>query len=277
MCTCFQSATIKAQKLIKFTTVMTMKITTWNVNGIRAALKKDIAKWIGEFQPDVLCLQEVKATLEQVDLAPILDLGYSVIWNAAQRPGYSGVATFYRNEPPQVITGIGIDKFDGEGRVIRTKYPDFELFNIYFPNGGQENERVPFKLDFYAELLTLCDQLHANGQKIIITGDFNTAHKEIDLKNPKENEKNTGFLPEERVWIDRYLEHNLVDIFRERYPDEVQYTWWTYRFKARERNIGWRLDYFLISAELIPMVLDATIHDEVLGSDHCPVTLELNY
>jgi exodeoxyribonuclease-3 len=252
-----------------------MKITTWNVNGIRAALKKDIAVWIGEQKPDILCLQEVKAKLEQVELAPILDLGYAVIWNAAQRPGYSGVATFYQKDPVKITKGIGVDIFYVEGRVIETSYPNFELFNIYFPNGGQENERVPFKLDFYAALLDTCDKLHKEGKHVIIAGDFNTAHREIDLKNPKENEKNTGFLPEERVWIDHYLEHDLVDIFRQRYPDKVQYSWWTYRFKARERNIGWRLDYYLISSTLAEKIIDVTIHDEVLGSDHCPVTLEI--
>lgn len=252
-----------------------MKITTWNINGIRAALNKDISKWIGEYKPDILCLQEVKAKYEQVDLSPILDLGYSVIWNAAERPGYSGVATFYLTEPDAITKGIGIEKFDNEGRVIQTSYPGFELFNIYFPNGGQENARVPFKLEFYKELLDKCDALHKSGKNIIITGDFNTAHREIDLKNPKQNEKNTGFLPEERVWIDTYLEHNFIDIFRKRNPEKVQYSWWTYRFKAREKNIGWRLDYYLISSQLEEKVVDVTINDEVLGSDHCPVTLEI--
>jgi len=253
-----------------------MKITTWNINGIRAALKKDISKWIGEYKPDVLCLQEVKAKYDQVDLSPILDLGYKVKWNAAERPGYSGVATFYFDDPINIVPGLGLDRFDIEGRVIHSSYRNFELFNIYFPNGGQENARVPFKLDFYETLLDICDDLHKQEKKIIITGDFNTAHKEIDLKNPKENEKNTGFLPEERVWIDQYLEHNLVDIYRKLHPDKEQYSWWTYRFKARERNIGWRLDYYLISTELVEQVKDVTIHDEVFGSDHCPVTLEIN-
>ena len=253
-----------------------MKITTWNVNGIRAALNKDIAVWVKEFAPDVLCLQELKAKPEQVDLTPLVDLGYSAVLNSAERPGYSGVATLYKENPVAISKGIDIDIFDVEGRVIRTSHPGFELFNIYFPNGGQENKRVPFKLDFYAALLDLCDDLHKQGKKIIITGDFNTAHNEIDLKNPKANSKNTGFLPEEREWIDRYLEHDFVDIFRHLYPEKEQYSWWTYRFKAREKNIGWRLDYYLISSTLVQNVVDVTIHDEVLGSDHCPVTLEIN-
>ncbi len=253
-----------------------MKITTWNINGIRAALKKGIADWIGNFSPDVLCFQELKAKREQVELSPLTDLGYTEIWNAAERPGYSGVATLYKNEPLSIKKGFGIEKFDIEGRVIQTSHPDFELFNIYFPNGGQENKRVPYKLDFYAALLEICDELHKSGKSIIITGDFNTAHKEIDLKNPKANEKNTGFLPEERVWIDRFLEHGFVDIFRELNPEKEQYSWWTYRFNSRARNIGWRLDYYLISPALVDSVKDVTIHDEILGSDHCPVTLDIN-
>ncbi len=253
-----------------------MKITTWNINGIRAALKKGIADWIGNFSPDVLCFQELKAKREQVELSPLNDLGYTEIWNAAERPGYSGVATLYKNEPLSIKKGFDIEKFDIEGRVIQTSHPDFELFNIYFPNGGQENKRVPYKLEFYAALLEICDELHKSGKSIIITGDFNTAHKEIDLKNPKANEKNTGFLPEERVWIDRFLEHGFVDIFRELNPEKEQYSWWTYRFNSRARNIGWRLDYYLISPALVESVKDVTIHDEILGSDHCPVTLEIN-
>ncbi len=166
-------------------------------------------------------------------------------------------------------------EFDNEGRIIQTRFSDFRLFNIYFPNGGEENARVPYKLDFYARLLELCDSLHTAGEKIIITGDFNTAHQEIDLKNPKANEKSTGFLPEERVWVTRYLEHSFVDAYRYLYPERVQYTWWTYRFNARAKNVGWRLDYFLVSESLIPMVEDVIVHDEVMGSDHCPVTLVL--
>ena len=160
--------------------------------------------------------------------------------------------------------------------MIQTSYPNFELFNIYFPNGSSENKRVPYKLEFYKELLDICDQLHNSGKNVILTGDFNTAHKEIDLKNPKQNEKNTGFLPEERVWIDKYLEHGFVDIFRKRFPDKEEYTWWTYRFNSRARNVGWRLDYYLISSNLENNVEDIIIHGDVIGSDHCPVTLIIN-
>ena len=162
-----------------------------------------------------------------------------------------------------------------EGRVIRSRFGDIYLYNIYFPNGGSENARVPYKLEFYDELLKICDGLHEDGKQVIITGDFNTAHNEIDLANPKSNAKNTGFLPEERVWIDKYLEHGFVDAYRELYPDTVGYTWWTYRSNARARNVGWRLDYYLVSESLMDKVENVIIHDEIMGSDHCPVSLIL--
>jgi exodeoxyribonuclease III len=222
-------------------------------------------------------LQEIKSRPEQLtpEQHQILGSYPSIIWNPAERPGYSGVATFLKEQPLEAVLGMQSPEFDNEGRIIQTRFPDFRLFNIYFPNGGEENARVPYKLDFYARLLELCDSLHAAGEKIIITGDFNTAHKEIDLKNPKANEKSTGFLPEERVWVTRYLEHGFVDAYRHLYPERVQYTWWTYRFNARAKNVGWRLDYFLVSESLIPQVEDVIVHDEVMGSDHCPVTLVL--
>ena len=252
-----------------------MKITTWNVNGFRAVLRKNAFDWISDVDPDVLCFQEMKASLDQVSAEEARIDTYEGIWHPAERKGYSGTALYYKENPLSVELGIGIDKFDVEGRVIRAKFPDFYLYNIYFPNGGEGNKRVPFKLDFYESFLKICDELHAQGEKIIVTGDFNTAHKEIDLANPKQNEKNTGFLPEERVWIDRYLEHGFIDAYRELYPDEEKYTWWTYRFNSRERDIGWRLDYYLISEALMNSVEDVVIHSDIMGSDHCPVSLIL--
>ncbi len=159
--------------------------------------------------------------------------------------------------------------------MIKTRHEDFTLFNIYFPNGQRDQGRLSYKLDFYKQLLEICKQMHQQGEKIIITGDFNTAHNEIDLAHPRENQTTSGFLPEERAWISYYLENGFTDIFRKLYPEKVQYTWWTYLFRARDRNVGWRLDYFLISDELVSTVKDVIIHDEVLGSDHCPVTLIL--
>jgi exodeoxyribonuclease-3 len=252
-----------------------LKITTWNVNGYRAVLKKGFLQWVSDYQPDILCLQEIKARPDQIEEEFKKIDGYQAIWNPAERPGYSGVLTFTKIEPQQVSLGLSRPEFDNEGRVIHLRYPSFDLFNVYFPNGQRGHDRVEYKLDFYAELLKQCDELHHAGKNVIITGDFNTAHREIDLANPKENANTSGFLPEERVWIDYYLEHNLVDVYRLLYPERVQYTWWTYRFGARGRNIGWRLDYFLTSKPVAEMTRDVIIHDEIQGSDHCPVSLIL--
>jgi exodeoxyribonuclease III len=252
-----------------------MNITTWNINGIRAAIQKGVDQSIRVLLPDVLCFQEIKAKPEQFDPSIFQQLGYECIWNSGERPGYSGVGVLLKNKPDQIKFGLDNPKFDHEGRVIQLSYKEFEIFNIYFPNGGRELERVPFKLDFYSYLLDYCDKLHKNKKSIILTGDFNTAHNEIDLKHPKENQKNTGFLPEERVWIDYFLQHGFVDIYRHLYPYRVQYTWWTYRMNARQKGVGWRLDYFLISKNLVPQAKDVIIHEEIMGSDHCPVTLQI--
>lgn len=250
-----------------------MKITTWNVNGIRAALSKGMKDFILESQPDILCLQEIKARPEQIDDSVREIPGYFSIWNPAQRPGYSGVAVFTKIQPNQIVMGLGDDRFDIEGRVIRLHFDGFILYDIYFPNGQRGRDRVDYKLEFYALLLEECRRLHEQGENIIITGDFNTAHNEIDLANPKENSNTSGFLLEERKWIDVYLENGFQDVFRVLYPDTVKYTWWTYRFNARPRNIGWRLDYFLLSNKMVPDVKEIVVHDDVSGSDHCPVTL----
>ena len=253
-----------------------MKIITWNVNGIRAALGKNALDWAFERQPDFLDLQEVKARAEQLDDEQRSALKLPFVWNAAQRPGYSGVVTFFKRQPDEIVTGMGDERFDVEGRVIQTVWGGVRLFNIYFPNGQRGQDRVNYKLEFYAHLLDLCDELHKRGEQIIITGDFNTAHMPIDLKNPKENEKTSGFLPEEREWVQKFLDHGFVDAYRRLYPEKVEYTWWTYRLNARQRGIGWRLDYFLVSESLMPRVKDVIIHDKVMGSDHCPVELTMD-
>ncbi len=251
-----------------------MHITTWNVNGLRAALRKGAADWWEAAQPDVLCLQEIRARPDQLTADQRTRLEDSHFeWNPGQRAGYSGVATFSRPEPLASVKGMGEERFDNEGRLIQTRYQDFTLFNIYFPNGSRDHSRVGFKLEFYAYLLDLCDRMHEAGEQIILCGDFNTCHQEIDLKNHRQNSNSTGFLPEERAWIDKYLEHGFVDAYRALYPDRVQYTWWSNWGNARQNNTGWRLDYFLISESLMPRVEDVVIHDEVVGSDHCPVTL----
>jgi exodeoxyribonuclease III len=252
-----------------------MKIVTWNVNGIRAALGKNALDWAFAQDPDALCLQEVKARPEQLNDEQRAKLKLPHAWNAAERAGYSGVVTFCKNQPEKIVMGMGDPKFDVEGRIIQTVWAGLRLFNIYFPSGSRGHERVDYKLQFYARLLEVCKALHKKGEGLILCGDFNTAHQPIDLKYPKENRKTSGFLPEEREWVQKYLDHGFVDVFRHLYPDKVQYTWWTARVHARERGIGWRLDYFLVSEVLLPRVRDVVIHDDVMGSDHCPVELVL--
>ena len=253
-----------------------MKIITWNVNGLRAALGKRALDWAWTRQPDALCLQEIKVRPDQLTEEQRNFPDYEAIWNPAERAGYSGVATFLRAPAQETQIGMNALQFDVEGRVIQTLHPGFRLFNIYFPNGQRGKERLDYKLDFYAHLLDLCDSLHARGESVIITGDFNTAHQPIDLKNPKENVNTSGFMPEERDWVQKFLDHGFVDVYRHLYPEKVEYTWWTYRLNARARGIGWRIDYFLASQALLPQVRDVIIHADVPGSDHCPVELILD-
>lgn len=253
-----------------------LKLVSWNVNGVRAVLKKGFLDWVNRETPDILGIQETKAHLEQVDGKWNLPNEYDLYWNAAERKGYSGVAAFSKIQPVSVKYGFGIDRFDIEGRVITLEFPTFTLLNIYFPNGQRDLGRLQYKLDFYDATLEYCRALRERGKKLIICGDFNTAHKEIDLKNPKENEKTSGFLPVERQWIDKFIAHGYVDIFRSFHPDEPgHYSWWTYRFNARARNIGWRIDYFFVSDDFVDSVKDAYITPEVVGSDHCPIVLEV--
>ncbi|MBT3189273.1 MAG: exodeoxyribonuclease III [Anaerolineae bacterium] len=252
-----------------------MKIITWNVNGLRAALRKGVLPWIIEESADVMCLQETRVLPEQLTEEQRDIPGYEVFWNPAEKKGYSGTSTWTKETPREVQLGLGDARFDVEGRVIRTRHPDFYLYNIYFPNGQRGHERVDYKLEFYENLLETCNALHAAGESVIITGDFNTAHNEIDLKNHKTNHKTSGFLPEERAMIDRYMENGFVDPFRHLYPEKEQYSWWSFRGGARSRNVGWRIDYFLVSENLLPRVKDVIIHDDVLGSDHCPTELQI--
>ena len=254
-----------------------MRLISWNVNGIRAIAKKGLLDWLAGESTDVLCVQETKAHPDQLSQKLHQPPGYFAYWAAAERKGYSGVATFSKTEPLRVEVGVGIEEFDVEGRVLMTEVPGFKLFNVYFPNGKRSPERLDYKLRFYAAFLDYCDTLHAQGDRLIVCGDVNTAHKEIDLARPKENEKVSGFLPEEREWIDHYLAHGFVDAFRALHPDEPdQYTWWHYITNARARNVGWRIDYHLVSESLMPAVTDASILADVMGSDHCPITLELD-
>lgn len=231
--------------------------------------------WAFKKEPDALCLQEVKARPDQLDETLTSRLKMPYHWNPAVRAGYSGVATFFKTEPDEFKTGMDDAEFDAEGRIIQTRWGKLRLVNAYFPSGQRGHDRVDYKLRFYARLLEICQSFHSKGESVVITGDFNTAHMPIDLKNPKGNSKTSGFLPEEREWVQRYLDNGFVDAYRRLYPDRVQYTWWTYRLDARARGIGWRLDYFLVSEALMPRIKDVIIHDGVMGSDHCPVELVL--
>lgn len=252
-----------------------MRLISWNINGIRAISKKGFFEWVHKESPDILCLQETKAHPDQLTFDILHPKGYRTYWSSAERKGYSGVAIFTKQEPLKVQEGLGVEEFDKEGRTLIAEYPDFTLFNIYYPNGSSGNVRVPFKMAFYDAFLSTVEKLKKKGKKIIICGDVNTAHMDIDLSRPKENEKNTGFLPEERAWMTKFINHGYIDTFRHFYKEPGHYTWWDYKSRARERDIGWRLDYFFISENMLPQLKKAFILKEVMGSDHCPVGIEI--
>jgi len=251
-----------------------LKIISWNVNGIRSCIKKGLYEWLEKTSPDVVCLQETKAKPEQLKEPLREPKGYHAYWHSAQRPGYSGVLCLCKQKPQKVTFGIGEDRFDIEGRVIQLDYDGFKIVNQYVPNGGRELKRVDFKLDYYQTLMQQITTWHHKKIDLVLTGDWNTCHQEIDLARPEANVKNTGFLPEERAWLDRLMACGLHDSFREENPNlEGAYSWWSNRSGAREKNIGWRLDYFLVSNRARKRVLGNSIHPDVLGSDHCPVEL----
>lgn len=251
------------------------KLLCWNVNGIRAIKNKGFLEWFKTESPDILCLQETKAQPDQLD-ADLKEIpGYNVYWNYPEKKGYAGVAFYTKEKPLDVKYNFDEKSLDTEGRVIITQYPAFTLFNIYFPNGGAGNKRVPYKMDFYDVFLSYADALVKAGQKLIVCGDLNTAHKEIDLARPKENVKNTGFLPEERAWMDKFVSHGYVDTFRHFHKEPDQYSYWDMKTGARARNVGWRIDYFFVSENLLPAVTNAFILPEVMGSDHCPIGITL--
>ncbi len=248
-------------------------IASWNVNGIRAVQKHGFLEWLAATQPDILCVQETKARPEQLDDTIIAPPGYDTFWASAKRPGYSGVAAFVSRRPLSVEP-LGVAEFDDEGRVQILEYPKFTLLNAYFPNSQEEGKRLDYKLRFCDAVLARCEALRAAGRGVIVCGDYNIAHKPIDLKHPKENETSPGYLPEERAWMDKFVAAGYVDAFRVFNQAADQYTWWSYRSRARERNIGWRIDLFCVNREFAPHLRDARILSQVQGSDHCPTTLD---
>jgi exodeoxyribonuclease-3 len=252
------------------------KLLCWNVNGIRAIKGKGLLDWLRRESPDILCLQETKAHLDQLDADLREPQGYHAYWNhPKERKGYSGVAVYTREKPVSVSYDLGDTGLDLEGRIIIAEYPEFTLFDVYFPNGKSGPERLNYKMIFYDVFLDYADALKAAGKKLVICGDVNTAHKEIDLARPKENSKVSGFLPQERAWIDKFVAHGYADTFRHFNKEPNQYTWWDMKSGARARNVGWRIDYFFVSENLLPSVTMAFIMPEVMGSDHCPVGIML--
>lgn len=254
------------------------KIISWNVNGIRSIDRKGIFRdFLARENPDVFCIQETRAHPEQLGEILLNPDGYtSVFHSATSRKGYSGVATYFRTKSKNLgaKTGLGIEEFDCEGRVVQTDFDDFVLLNVYFPN-GRNSIRVDYKLKFYDALFAHCEKLRQNGRKLVICGDYNTAHNEIDLARPKENVGTTGFLPIERNKMDEIVAMGYVDAFREFHSDSGHYTWWSNQQNSRARNVGWRIDYHFVTQDLMPKVISCTQKPEIMGSDHCPVVLEL--
>ena len=248
------------------------RLVSWNVNGLRAVEKKGFLDIVGELDADILALQEIKAVPEQLPEQVLRLKGYHSYWNPAEKKGYAGVCVYSRLEPLSVQKGLGSEAHDGEGRVLILEFDDFFLVNVYFPNAQHGLTRLDYKLAFNQALLDALIELRER-KSVVVCGDFNVAHKAIDLANPKSNEKNPGFTPEERAWMDRFIEMGFVDTFRKFNAEPEQYTWWSYRFNARARNIGWRIDYFCVDAGSQERVKDAGILKEVPGSDHCPVFL----
>lgn len=250
------------------------RLISWNLAGMRAAVKKGLFDFVKKDNADIYCFQEVKAFPEQV---PLLECppNYYKFWNPAKKAGYSGVATFTKLEPKSVIIGDRDNDWDDEGRVVITKFDEFTLLNVYIPNGQRDLGRLDYKMKFYDYFLKFINDLRDRGEKVIICGDINTAHNEIDLARPKDNIKNTGFLPIERAFLDKLISQGWIDTYRLLNPEKVEYTWWSQRANVRGKNIGWRIDYFFVDEKLKPKVKDAFILTDVAGSDHCPIGLEI--
>jgi exodeoxyribonuclease-3 len=256
-----------------------MKIKSWNVNGIRSVQKKGFENWFNDVNAEIVCLQEIKATPDQLEENMIHPKGYHSFWAPAEKPGYSGTAIYTRDEPTDVKVGVGVPEIDREGRVLiaefKKKSLDLAVINTYFPNSQREHARLPYKLAFCDAILKVCNRYVKKGTNIVLCGDYNIAHEDIDLKNPKSNRDNAGFLPEERAWMSKFLKAGYVDSFRHFEKGPGHYTWWSYRPGVRAKNVGWRIDYHCVNADFIDRVKVAKIHSQIMGSDHCPIELTL--
>ena len=255
-----------------------MKLYSWNVNGIRAAQKKGLLDWLHTAQPDVLTVQETKARPEQLDPELRQPDGYHSWWVSAEKKGYSGVGLYSKTEPQDIKLGLGIEKFDSEGRTMIVDYGHFTLMSTYLPNGKASEERLRYKMEYKEAFLDYANSLRTQGKSVVFCGDINTAHNEIDLTHPKPNSKYSGFLREERDWMDKVVDQGYIDSYRRLNPDkEGAYSWWSMRSGARQKNVGWRIDYIFISPDLLDNVVTAEIHADVMGSDHCPISLTLDF
>jgi exodeoxyribonuclease III len=257
-----------------------MKLYSWNTNGIRAAVKHGMLDWLAKTSPDILCVQETKVSDPQEILTKdiLAPSGYRSYWNWPKaKKGYSGTAIYSKTEPLSVETAMGVDEFDQEGRILIAHYPLFSVLNVYFPNGKKDQERLDYKMGFYDAFLDVCLDLKKKKKRLIMCGDYNTAHKEIDLAHPKQNETVSGFLPTERAWIDKYISSGFCDTLRMFHNEPELYSWWDVKTRARERNIGWRIDYVFVCKDLKPKVKDAFIEPNVFGSDHCPIGVEIDF
>jgi len=253
-----------------------MKIISYNVNGIRAAIKKGLVEWIKANDFDIICIQETKASLEQVDMAPFEALGYQHFWHTAEKKGYSGVLTLTKNTPTLVKRGMDIAQYDKEGRLVRTDFDDWTLVNCYFPSGSSGELRQAIKFEFLKDMFEWINQLKKERSKIILVGDYNIAHEEIDIHSSKTNKKSSGFLPEEREWMTKWFANGFTDAFRFLEPEKVEYSWWSYRANARANNKGWRIDYQSVTDNLKDKLIKAQQLSDVKHSDHCPVYLEID-
>ncbi len=256
---------------------MSLKLLSWNVNGIRAARRKGFVDWFEKTGFDILCLQETRAHTEQLTQDLLKIDGYYIYFSKPIRKGYSGVALYTQIKPKKINYNLGIEKFDQEGRMIEAEFENFILYNVYFPNGQMSQERLNYKMEFYDEFLKYIEKKRKKGKNIVVCGDVNTAHEEIDLARPKANVNNSGFLKIEREWIDKLLNKGYIDTFRYFHPDaKDEYTYWSMRTAARQRNVGWRIDYFFVNKEMKKYLQNADILSDIMGSDHCPISLELN-
>ena len=254
-----------------------MKILTYNVNGIRAALRKDFSSWLKAVNPDIICLQEIKANPEQFEVSVFTDLGYHCFWNPAEKKGYSGVAILTKTKPQHVEYDCGIEEIDFEGRILRADFDRFSVMSAYFPSGSSGDIRQEFKMKFLTQFQNYVNVLKKDFPNLVISGDYNICHKAIDIHNPQRNKNTSGFLPEEREWMSEFIASGFTDSFRHLNPEPHNYSWWSYRGNARSKNLGWRIDYNMISENLLPYLTRSAILTQAYHSDHCPVLVEMAF